>query len=261
MVRHEQNKDRAEGAMRSSNASELFRRSIQLLLLCAAFASASAQDTLGVHAQLAGHAYRDDKIEVEAPTNWTISIETETTRGSQQLTFAKGAILRKGKYILRLCSSCGQVSGALGGRFSEISSMVQPWYRDEEQGLQCGKQEISKTSSLLDRVDFWYTRDPAHPTNPAIGDCHEPATSATVWYGSYFTQLCSEAFTEQDGCGGYFLTGLTSQNYAGLSEMAFALTYDTTNPNQLPHKADPQLTRILQEASGIVASVRYRGKP
>src|SRR5271170_5489059 len=88
IARHEQNKDRAEEAMQSSNASKLFKRSIQLLPLCAAFATTSAQDTFGVHAQLAGHVYRDDKIEVEAPTNWTISIETETTGGSQQLTFA-----------------------------------------------------------------------------------------------------------------------------------------------------------------------------
>jgi hypothetical protein len=247
--------------MQSRNPSKLFKRSIQLLSLCAAFATASAQDTLGVHAQLAGHTYRDDKIEVEAPTNWTISIETAVTDGSQHLTFTKGAILRKDKYILRLCSSCGQASGISGGRFSEISSMVQPWYRDEEPGLPCGNQETSKASPLLDRVDFWYTRDPAHPTNPANGNCHEPATSATVWYGSYFTQHCSKAFTEQDGCGGYFLTDMTSQNYAGLSEMAFALTYDTTNPNQLPHKNDPELNRILREASGIVVSVHYRGKP
>jgi len=123
---------------------------------------------------------------------------------------------------------------------------------------QSGDQQ---TSSLLDRVDLWYTRDPTHPTNPANGDCHEPTTTATVWYGSYFTQHCSKAFTEEDGCGGYFLTDMTVQPTGGVNEMAFALTYYTTDPNQLPHKNDPELARILREASGIVASVHYHGKP
>jgi hypothetical protein len=43
--------------------------------------------------------------------------------------------------------------------------------------------------------------------------------------------------------------------------MAFGLTYDTTDPNQLPRKGDPELNEVLREASAIVRSVQYRRKP
>ena len=83
-----------------------------------------SQDDFHLHAKLTGHTYRDDKIEVRAPEDWSITVRTATSSGSTQVTFARGAVLRKGKYILELCTGCGQVSGIVGGRFSEIAGML-----------------------------------------------------------------------------------------------------------------------------------------
>jgi hypothetical protein len=223
------------------------------------------QDNFHLHAKLAGRSYRDDKIEVRAPGDWSIAIGTVTTTGSSEVTFARGAVLRKGKYILQLCTGCGQASGIAGGRFSEIAGMVQPWYR-EDSGARpspCGKQETSKASDLLDRVDFWYQRDPVHIFNKDADDCREPRTTATVWYGSYFEEHCPPGAVTVD-CGGYFLehTRLTGQRDADYpDQMAFALTYDTTDPDALPRKGDPELNQALREATAIVRSVRYHRRP
>jgi hypothetical protein len=137
-----------------------------LVFILAGTASAQrlydSQDDFHLHAKLTGHTYRDDKIEVRAPEDWSITVRTATSSGSAHVTFARGAVLRKGKYILELCTGCGQVSGIVGGRFSEIAGMVQPWYRMDPGEMPCGKQETTKASNLLDRIDFWFRRGPAH---------------------------------------------------------------------------------------------------
>jgi hypothetical protein len=220
--------------------------------------SAFAQADFGDHSHLAGQTYKDDKIKVTVPPDWTVAIDTATTRGDRQLTYDQGATLRHGKYILTLCYFCGQASGVAGGRFNEISTMVQPWYRDEPLDSSCGDRKISKASSTLDRVDFWYTRNVAHPSNMANSDCHEPRTTATVWYGSYFTQHCTKQVAGQD-CGGFFLVNKTPPLTDGhLNEMVFALTYKTMDPNELPHRNDPELAKVLAEANAIVGSIHYQ---
>lgn len=240
-----------------------------LVFILAGTASAQrlydSQDDFHLHAKLTGHTYRDDKIEVRAPEDWSITVRTATSSGSAHVTFARGAVLRKGKYILELCTGCGQVSGIVGGRFSEIAGMVQPWYRMDPGAMPvpCGKQETTKASNLLDRVDFWFRRGPAHVFDDDADDCREPRTTAAVWYGSYFEEHCSVRAVPED-CGGYFLdhSRLTGQPGAGYpDQMAFGLTYDTTDPNQLPRKGDPELNEVLREASAIVRSVQYRRKP
>ena len=40
--------------------------------------------------------------------------------------------------------------------------------------------------------------------------------------------------------------------------MAFALTYDETDLDQLPHKGDLELNRMLIEATNIVRSVHFK---
>jgi hypothetical protein len=240
------------------------RNQAKSILLISTFASfllgarAFAQADFGVHSHLAGQTYEDDKIRVAVPPDWTVAVDSATTTGARQLAYDKGATLRHGRYILTLCTSCGQASGVRGGRFSEIAGMVQPWYRDEAPALPCGDQETSKASSTLDRVDFWYTRKTAHPSNVANNDCHEPRTTATVWYGSYFTQHCTKPLTDEE-CGGFFLVNMTSPppSDGGLNEMVFALTYETMDPNELPHSNDPELAKILAEANAIVASLHY----
>jgi hypothetical protein len=41
--------------------------------------------------------------------------------------------------------------------------------------------------------------------------------------------------------------------------MAFALTYDETDLDQLPRQGDPELNRVLIEATNIVRSVHFKG--
>jgi hypothetical protein len=229
------------------------------LLLCGM--PAASQDDFDLHANITGHVYHDKEISVRTPADWSLAIDTYEN-GGHPLT--KGAILRKGRYILRLCTGCGQTSGVMGGRFSEILDLVQPWSRPlGGPYLPCGVLAKSKASKLLDRVDLWYRRDPAHPSDPDSEDCREPRTTATVWYGSYFAENCSRV---RDGnyCEGFFLypdrlAGKRAGNSKGLFyEMAIGMTYETTDLDQLPHKDDPELNQMLHEATAIVESIRYR---
>jgi hypothetical protein len=220
---------------------------------------AAAQNDSWLHARIAGRVYQDDRISVRVPPGWSVAIDNEV--GGPE----RGAILRKGKYTLRLCTGCAQVSGIAGGRFSEISAMVQPWYRMDPgaKPMPCGVEEKTRTSEMLNRIDFLYRRDPAHPYREDFDDCREPSTNATVWYGSYFEENCSGAGEDAE-CGGYFLhrpwlaAGPACDSQCPPDEMAFALTYDTANLDRLPHKNDPELNRVLGEASAIVKSVLYK---
>jgi hypothetical protein len=40
--------------------------------------------------------------------------------------------------------------------------------------------------------------------------------------------------------------------------MTYALTYDTTTPNALPMKGDPELRKVLRETNEIVSSIVYK---
>lgn len=155
-----------------------------LHLVCGAICTAGAQE---LHMRMIGQTYADDKISVTAPATWTIAIDDAGIH--------RGAILRKGKYLLRLCTSCTQVSGIAGGRFGEISGLVQPWYRVDPLANEapCGQERSTRISKQLSRIDFWFTRDPAHLYDEDADDCRQPKTTATVWYGSYFEENCSFA--------------------------------------------------------------------
>ena len=219
--------------------------------------SAGAQNRSLPQVNVTGRTYTDDKISVEAPGDWTIAID------DLDGTY-RGAILRKGRYVLRLCTACGQVSGIMGGRFNEIAGLVQPWYRLDPgaKGSPCGSEKDTRISQQLDRVDFWFRRDPTHTYDEEADDCRQPKTTATVWYGSYFTEHCSYAGTGED-CGGYFLHhDWMSNQHAGkkfpIDEMAFAMTYEVDDLDQLPHQYDPELQQVLREATTIVRSVRYK---
>ena len=43
-----------------------------------------------------------------------------------------------------------------------------------------------------------------------------------------------------------------------IDEMAFAMTYEVDDLDQLPHQYDPELQQVLREATTIVRSVRYK---
>jgi hypothetical protein len=230
-------------------------RLLELAFFCgAAICAAGAQ---GQRARIADRTYADDRISVTAPATWSMAIDV--VDGNQ-----RGAILRKGKYILRLCTSCAQTSGIVGGRFAEISGLVQPWFRVDPGANPgpCGQQNSTRVSEQLSRIDFWFRRDPVHVYNQDADDCRQPETTATVWYGSYFEDNCSFADTGED-CGGYFLhlnwlTGSHPKTPGPIDEMAFGLTYDETNLDQLPHQGEAELDRVLIEATNIVHSVHFK---
>jgi hypothetical protein len=230
-----------------------FLKRASFYLVCGAICTAGAQD---LHMSITDHTYADDKISVTAPATWSIAIDDVNG-------IPRGVTLHKGKYVLRLCTSCTQASGITGGRFGEIAGLVQPWYRVDPLAnpAPCGQQRSTRISEQLNRIDFWFRRDPAHLYDENADDCRQSKTMATVWYGSYFAENCSYAATGED-CGGYFLhlNWLTRQHARPLptDEMAFALTYDETDLDQLPHKGDPELNRVLIEATNIVRSVHFK---
>jgi hypothetical protein len=233
-----------------------------LVLAAGPLALAQSSD---LHPHIDGRTYRDDRISVQAPVDWTLSLDQQDLGAGQVRT--RGVILRQGRYILHLCTGCAQVSGVVGGRFAEIALMVQPWFRSDPGAnpLPCGEPAATHASAKLDRVDLWFRRDPAHHYSDETDDCRAPRTTDPVWYGSYFAERCSHAISGQD-CGGYFLhlDWLTRHNNpqpTPSEEMAFALTADADSPDAMPLQTDPDLARVLREASAIVASVRFAPPP
>jgi hypothetical protein len=223
--------------------------SLLVLSLVATQSSSTAQTTL--HARLEGRTYIDDKIQVTAPSGWTIES-------------SNGAVLHNGRFILSLCTGCGQASGIAGGRFDEIAALVQPWARKEEPFDPCGKQSAGGRAGKLDRQDLYYTH-PAKDAPPAESQsewCVTPTTHKTLWYGSFFTLPCKTGESQVDDCGGYFLdhSRLVEKPPPNpvVDEMAFGLSYQTNGVNTLPEKSDPHLTEILRETNAIVASIVYR---
>lgn len=234
------------------------RRLVLLLLILAGSAAAVAQDGVfdndanHLHASIHGHSYKDDKIGVQAPGSWQISILR------WENTSPMGAELRKGNYTLRLCTGCGQASGVVGGRFAEIALLVQPWARIEEPSGPCGTEQRTPVTGALERVDFWFRRNPNQEADDENRFCRQPKTTDTLWYGSYFAERCSpdgkRAYPE---CGGYFLhPGWLTRKSDDIDELAFGLTYHTSDLDRLPRRNDAGLKKILDEAAGIVRSVR-----
>jgi hypothetical protein len=215
-----------------------------------------------LHAHMVGRQYRDDKISVRAPPGWTVAVDVNDS--NQTPGYVQGAVLRKGRYTLRLCTGCGQISGVAGGRFMEIKGLVQPLATNgEENWSPCGVEKVTDISRLLYRADFWYRRNPANVPDFETGGCREPLTLDTVWYGTFFGERCS-GLNSNDDCRGYFLHHdwlAEKKQDSPLDEMAFGLMYETDDMNTLPHAGDAELMRVLRQASMIVASVRYvKGK-
>jgi hypothetical protein len=221
----------------------------------------SVQNTV-LHPTLSHGIYQDEKIRVAIPARWTAKIDVQpaTVERGGSPAIALGLVLRKGKYILTLCSECMQVSGIFGGRFYEVAGLVQPWYRSNPDiWTPCGEPEAVPVSDVVSRTDFWYRREAHRPPDPDGTACNQPQTDATVWYGSLFVNSCVGVPKNQN-CGGWFLTRgwlLDKSTADDLDEMAFGLSYDTMDPNQLPHRGDADLKKVLAEASGIVRSVKF----
>lgn len=238
-----------------------FPRLIAHSLILASFPLALAQNQ-NLHPRIDRGTYSDGKITLRIPVGWTPSIDQQS--GSGGLTL-RGLVLRHGRYILRLCTGCAQVSGLPGGRFSEIAPMLQPWFRADAGAnpSACGEPATTRITAQLVRIDFSFHRSPGHIYSDDNDDCRAPHTTDPVWYGSYFEETCPGVPAGAD-CGGYFLhlDWLTRHSATNpVDEMAFALTADANAPDAMPLQSDPELHRILSEASAIVASVQFRPPP
>lgn len=241
-----------------NNAAASRVLSCLLLSLAAASAAATAQDDVfndqsgNLRPSIRGQVYKDDKISVQVPASWQVSILRWAN------TPRMGAELRKGNYILRLCTGCGQASGVVGGRFAEIAGLVQPWARADEPSPPCGTEQRTPVTGKMERVDFWFRRDPDHEVSDANRFCQQPETTDTVWYGSYFAERCSDAGQQAYAeCGGFFLhRAWLTKKTEDIDEMAFGLTYETSDLDRLPRRNDLKLQEILDEAAAIVRSVR-----
>jgi hypothetical protein len=229
------------------------------LFLAIASPIAVSQGPYDLHSRVVGHTYSDTRISAQVPDDWTVAID-RVYAGPGRL-FVRSAVLRHGQDILRLCTACKQASGIVGGRYNEIVWMVQPWFRSDPavKPSPCGKQETTSVSKLLVRRDFRFRHVPGRVYSDDYDDCGVSKTDATVWYGSYFAERGPKPIRSGEACGGPFLDlGWLTHEKPDSDEMAFALTADAAGPDGMPPRNEPELRRVLREASAIVASVRYR---
>ena len=213
--------------------------------------------------------FEDDRIRVGIPAGWSVQPATETVTGDRTYQLPIGALFTKGRYKLYLLSHHGQASGIEGGRFSEVVEYISPWIdMSESPWLPCPPQAYETVANdKLSRTDLYF--DTTHASKKALVDCGKPTVKGALWYGSYFVETC-QAKDSPRACGGFFLTyqdlsGKPPQDRvvdgSTLSDewqMTYALTYDTTTPNALPMKGDPELRKVLREASEIVSSIVYK---
>lgn len=214
--------------------------------------------------------YEDDRIQVAIPPGWSVEEAyvpvyggtTEEVVGKMHV----GAVLSRGRYRVYLLTHYSQASGIVGGRFGEIAKFVAPMTDQSEESRPCSDNVWgvpTSVTSKLDRIDLYLNIATAKPGVLAL--CGNPTVGATLWYGSYFTGHCPPDKPVPQDCGGYFLDSLfladkpnagagKSMNY----EMVFTVSYAANKADLLPHKGDPQLNRILGEASAIVRSIKFK---
>ncbi len=245
------------------------------------------QTTQRTSGSLNDKIYKDDRIHVSIPTDWSYTPSTAFERlvsvakaaespagwsstpatvvasGDATFEFPVGVTLIKDAYILSLITHAGQASGIAGGRLDEIAGIslslpVGPYTT----GCSDFVSRSTKVSDSLERVDLYVDAD--HATPEMKNACSISGGEGMIWYGSYFTQSCPSG---QDCRGadynGYFLnyfllTGTKPPfgNY-NQGQMAFGLKIKAKSSTDLPNKNDPKLQKMLQEVSKIVASASY----
>ena len=220
--------------------------------------------------------FEDDRIKVIVPRGWTVEPETSPVYGADYNVVGErivGAVLKNGNYRLYLLTHKSQASGIVGGRFAEIVSYVSPWLANvpNDFGNTCIghlQNQATPVNRQLSRVDLYFNPAKVKKQSQltAFKQCGRPARRGDLWYGSYFTETCpagGQPPLERDrGCDGYFLV---YQNLSGKApqqdpdwEMVYALTYNTNSPNGIPLRGDRTLRRVMQEANGIIDSIKYK---
>lgn len=210
--------------------------------------------------------FEDDRIRVELPDGWSARAVTVDISGDKPFQYPIGAVFTKGKYRLYLVTHDQQVSGIIGGRFEEIVPYVSPWLKGDYSYLCLTQDSKATVSKKLSRVDRFFNTIRAN--SEMVANCSDPDVKGNLWYGSYFLETCNEK--DPRSCGGFFLE---YQDFSGRAaedrtvngvtmtaenEMVYALTYDTTTPNELPIKGDASLRAALREATQIASTVVYK---
>lgn len=147
------------------------------------------------------------------------------TTGDQVIHIRIGGVLIRGRERIYLLTNYGQASGIEGGRFGEIGKYVAPWMHTEDPRADRRlSKSVRPVNTGISRVDLW-SND----------------RGQRVWSGSYFTRNCP-------GCEGYFVANQT----------VFTATWAIKDPRELRLSGDAELARFLNQASGVVKSIRYR---
>lgn len=212
--------------------------------------------------------FENDRVRVEVPEGWSARAITIDVSGDKPFKYPIGAVFTKGKYRLFLVTHDQQASGIIGGRFAEIVEYVSPWLNKDDYPYLCLTKDSKATvSRKLSRVDRFFNTIRA--SSEIVANCGDPDVKGNLWYGSYFLETCNEK-DPRSFCGGFFLE---YQSFSGRAakdrtvngvtmtaenEMVYALTYDTTTPNELPFEDDPSLRVALREATQIVSTVVYK---
>lgn len=210
--------------------------------------------------------FENAEIGIHIPPGWSVSVPDYDPYSKTQfpsmtafnalagLDPRSGLILTKNGYTLALAYETGHTSGVEGGRFEEEFRM--PWIEDD-QGSECSLH--FKTSQHPVDGALIFTDLILDPSNPDVRKvCVLPENFANKANGKGSKRLMGKhrwfAGSFSTATQGWFMD--SSNPYC--ADKAYALTSPATTPNELPLAEDPALKNIVNEAIGIVGSIRYK---
>jgi len=199
-----------------------------------------------------GSIYEDREIKVSVPWGWKIlkvgspDDPLVAHPPSVAQTFipppGRGLLLESRGYTLTLAYT-GHGSPILGGRFPEVFTI--PWPSDV---WACGVSFRKNPVSSSGRLKF-FSLILDNPTAQEREFCGLPehALFANRWFAGYFSSVSGRWFFRSKG--------------PDCPEKAYTLTTEAKTPSELPDASDSVLNRVIKEAIGIVASIRYKRCP
>jgi hypothetical protein len=198
--------------------------------------------------------YEDNLVKILVPPGWEIlkvgspddPLAANPPSGSQ--TFipspGHGVLLSKGGYTLTLAYATGHASPVLGGRFPEVFAI--PWPPSDSWA--CGNC-LRRTSVGASKGLKFFSLILDNRTAQAREFCGlaEDDIFTNRWFAGYFSTARGPWYFPSKG--------------PECPEKAYTLTGAAKTPRELPDAGDPVLKRVISEAIGIVASIRYKRCP
>ncbi len=207
--------------------------------------------------------FEDDRIQVRAPEDWSVTPIFQRESGLSSRRVHIGAVMRNGPWRIYLLTHYGQTSGITGGRFGEIAPYVAPWMKaaDPWGCIDVLTRTETRLSPRWTRVDLAYPPAPRHRgVFPECLTVHKQVDHP-VWFGSYFTSTCTGRKNLDKTCGGFFVPFPQSRGLetaVSPEEMVVTATEAISDAEKLPEANDSALAAFLKEASLIVESVKYQ---